>query len=643
MSEIKLLPDEVINKIAAGEVVERPSSVVKELVENSIDAGSTKITVELEEGGTKSIVISDNGKGIRKEDIPLTVCRHATSKIRSASDLFSIHTMGFRGEALAAISSVSRFKIKSRHFEEAEGSILSISNERELISPQILSYDGPKGTTIMVEDLFYNVPARSKFLKRSSTEYAHILELIQALSLVYPQIDFSLIHNSKEVFRAYPVNMDLGEGLNEKSLRERARAIFKEDAEKLIYAEDENEYGKIKALISPPGVDKATSKHIFSFVNGRWVKDKAVRSGIFRGYHGHLLKGRNPMGVIVLDHDPSLVDVNAHPAKTEVRFQYPGEVGALIALAIRSGIRQGGWAKSPEWSGQNLQEKPPEFIPPMPRHSTPNIDVSSHGTYKTPSMKGSSYSSSGFSEPRSAKSFSAPSSFPSSFKAPPETKRTVMSFSGATAGASEEEFSVRPYARDVIPWEELNFIGTFAKCYLLFEGPKEEFLAVDQHAFHERILFEMLTKDENLLLQAQPLMIPELVELSAQQVANLLEEKEKLAKMSFSFEAVSDSSVEIKKIPTLLAGKNLSELFAELSEKSWEETNAECNAEIMENILATIACHSAVRSGEILTGNELTQMLNQAKSVDFYHNCPHGRRVFRWFKKSEVAKWFDRI
>jgi DNA mismatch repair protein MutL len=222
MSDIKVLPDEVVNKIAAGEVVERPSSVVKELLENSIDAGANKIKVELVEGGTKSIVISDNGKGIRAEDISLTVCRHATSKIESASDLFSINTMGFRGEALAAISSVSKFKIKSRHKDELKGAMLTISNESELISPSIDEYDGAVGTTIMVDELFYNVPARSKFLKRASTEYAHILELTQALSLSYPHIDFSLVHNTKEVFRAYPVEGAKSGEVTEASLRERA-------------------------------------------------------------------------------------------------------------------------------------------------------------------------------------------------------------------------------------------------------------------------------------------------------------------------------------------------------------------------------------------------------------------------------------
>lgn len=662
MTKIKLLPDEVINKIAAGEVVERPSSVVKELLENCVDAQATKIKVELVEGGTKSIVITDNGKGIRKEDLPMTVCRHATSKIESASDLFSIHTMGFRGEALAAISSVSRFTIKSRHMDETVGSMLVISNEIELKKPTILSYDGARGTVIMVEDLFYNVPARSKFLKRSATEYAHILELVQALSLIHPQIDFTLVHNGKEVFRAYEVDGADTSGLCEQSLRARARAIFKDDAENLIYIEDENEYGTIKGLISPPGIDRATNKHMFSFVNGRWVKDKAVRSGVFRGYHGHLLKGRNPLGVIVLNHDPSLVDVNAHPAKTEVRFQYPGEVGALIALAIRAGIRQGGWARSPE-AQQTIGHQAPGFAP-VSSNVTPNFNAQpsshqsiqgSHSTvgtfpsrtsqstnfgsgrgFSTPTNPGSSYTATKHSH--SDASFGTEHSH--SMTAESQVKTTIQSFG---LDQFDEPHTHTSHENEVIPWNELRFIGTFAKCYLMFEGPREEFLVVDQHAFHERILFEKLTVDRSLLLQEQPLMIPELIELAPEQAAELEEAKDKLESMSFRYQKASDTSIEVTGVPTLLAGRNLNDVFNELSTKSWTESEVDSNAEVMEHILETIACHSAVRSGEILTDNEMTQMLAQARSVDFYHNCPNGRRVFRWFKKREIEKWFDRI
>ena len=650
MESIQILPDEVVNKIAAGEVVERPSSVVKELVENSLDAKATKIIVELIEGGTRSIVVADNGRGIRKKDIPLTIYRHATSKIETASDLFSINTMGFRGEALAAISSVSKFTLKSRHISEPMGGVLKISNDEELLSPVVDSYDGPSGTIIMVEELFFNVPARSKFLKRASTEYAHIFELIQALSLTNPSVDFVLLHNNKEVFRAY--SLDESSEVTENSLRERAKAVFKTDADKLIYVEDKNDYGCIKALISPPGLDRPTSKHIFAFVNGRWVKDKTVRSGIFRGYHGHLLKGRNPLGVIVIEQDPSLVDVNAHPAKTEVRFQYPGEVGALIALAIRSGIRQGGWAKSPEtiqaspraddhsnhsFNSYNQQSRPTSFDAKLRSgdlkfNSAPGVESSidiKSGAPKT--FRAGTLSSS-----------------KATFSVPENTKRSIMTFSGVDQN-TEQLFdkpvmsSDKNENRQIIPWQELEFIGTFAKCYLVFEGTHEELLLVDQHAFHERILFEKISEDRNLLLQAQPLMIPENISLGAEQVACLQEMVSQLETMSFSFRQISETEVEVTKIPSLLAGKDLCELFSELAEHSWNESGLKANAEIMENILATIACHSAVRSGEILTENEMTQLLTQANSVDFYHNCPHGRRVFRWFKKSEVARWFDRL
>lgn len=623
MKTIKKLSDDVINKIAAGEVVERPSSVVKELLENSIDAGAEKIKVEIVEGGTKSIFITDDGQGIRADELPLAVCRHATSKISSSADLFAIHTMGFRGEALAAISAVSKFTIKSRHVSETTGKMLRIENDADLLKPKVLPFDGPSGTTVMVEDLFHNVPARAKFLKRNATEYAHILELIQALSLINPHIDFALVHNTKEVFRAWRVSDSEGKTC-ERTLRERAKNIFKGDAEDLIYAEDESEYGSVKALVSPPGIDRNTNKHLFSFVNGRWVKDKAVRSGVIRGYHGHLLKGKHPLGVIVLKHDPSLVDVNAHPAKTEVRFQYPGEVGALIALAIRSAVRQGGWASSPS-APQPEPEKIPFYVPPKTA-SRPSVESSQFRSAAPAAFPGKSTSASSYSKPlREDQISKAP------FVAPPP-RVEVQSFGDPA-----------PRESKAIDWQQLQFIGTYAKCYLIFEGRFDELLVVDQHAFHERILFERLTHDKSLLLQGQPLMIPELVGLTPVQVSQLVEQKDQLEAMSFRISRVTDDSVEVSQVPSLVAGRDLNALLNELSEKRWDGSEMQANTELMEHTLSTIACHSAVRSGEVLSENDLSELISQAETVDFYHNCPHGRRVFRWFKKTEVERWFDRI
>lgn len=699
MPEIKLLSDSVINKIAAGEVVERPASVVKELVENSIDAGATSIKVEIEQGGRESIIITDNGKGIPKDELKLSICRHATSKIQSENDLFSIATMGFRGEALASISAVSKFTIKSRHESEAEGQMLEITSDAELDDPKVSPYYGQVGTTTIVESLFYNVPAREKFLKRAATEYGYILELIQALSLINPHIDFALIHNSKQVYRAYADETIEQDGdtyeLTEEILRKRSAAIFKEDSDKLIYVSDTNEYGSVKALVSPPGLDKSSFKHIYAFVNGRWVIDKTVKAGILRGYHGHLLKGRYPAGIIVLQHDASLVDVNAHPAKTEVRFQYPGEVTALLALAIRCGIRQGGWASSPtahelggSGGGFAAQSKGINYAPskttqnmsaPGSFSSPSSHSLSSSSSSSTLGASGNSYGNSSSERSSSLHSSSASSSAPAreryfgsgaidapssssqsrGFYSKPQMKETVMSFDGGYGARHAEQKEPLFYSDPVasastsqalsgsgnldVVWSELNFIGTYAQCYLMFEGRSSELLVVDQHAFHERILFEKLLKNKSLLAQKQPLMIPELIAMAPSEVSQLNEAKDKLSEFGFDFNCLSDSEIEVTQVPSLLIGKDLNSLFGELAENKYLDQDVSANSEIFEHVLATIACHTAVRSGETLTGNELKQLMDQAQSVDFYHNCPHGRRVFKWFKKSDVGKWFDRL
>lgn len=328
--KIKVLKDEVINKIAAGEVVERPASIVKELVENAIDAGATRIKIDLEEGGKKSIVITDNGAGIAYSDLPLTVVRHATSKIVTVEDLFSVGSMGFRGEALASISSVSNFSLISKKALENKAYKLSFDENNKEI-PKIEEWAHPEGTSISVKDLFYNVPVRLKFLRSAQTEFSQCLETVQSLCLANPKQTFILTHNGQEKFLA---SSDESEHDNrgssffgEETLRSRVAYLYgTEVSDQLLYATSVSDYLKIEALIAPPGLDKAISKVMQTFVNGRWVVDKVLRFGILRGYHSHLMKGRYPYILCYITMSQELVDVNAHPSKTELRFQYADEV-----------------------------------------------------------------------------------------------------------------------------------------------------------------------------------------------------------------------------------------------------------------------------------------------------------------------------
>jgi DNA mismatch repair protein MutL len=362
MGRVHLLEDAVINKIAAGEVVERPASVVKELVENAIDAQATAIRIELEEGGRRKIVVTDDGYGMSEEDARLAIVRHATSKISAVEDLYSVDSMGFRGEALASIASVSQFSLMTRQGQDSVGTRIQTDGSIDL---SVTPWHGPRGTTMAVESLFFNIPVREKFLKSPASEFAHCHELIQNIALARPEVSFTLLHNGKEYLSAPRVceREELqGSILTEKTVRRRAAQILSQEVvDELLYVTESNQYGEVEALISPPGVEKPTGKHIATFVNRRVVKDKTLRFGIMRGYSSHLLTGKYPRVLAFMTIDPSLYDVNVHPTKEELRFQYPTEVQGLISLAIRGRIRHGDWVRV----GNSLDDADIRMIPSL--------------------------------------------------------------------------------------------------------------------------------------------------------------------------------------------------------------------------------------------------------------------------------------
>ncbi|MEI8026207.1 MAG: DNA mismatch repair endonuclease MutL [Pseudomonadota bacterium] len=676
MTRIEILSDEVASKIAAGEVVERPASVLKELIENSIDAGATRIDVEWDAGGMTRLSVRDDGAGIDRLDMPRTIIRHATSKIKTADDLFTIKTMGFRGEALASIASVSKFTILTQP-PNGEGSKLQVLSDYDLLSPKISPWSGPVGTTVIMEDLFYNVPARLNFLRKSTSESAACLELIQNIALCNPAVSFSAMSNGKYVLQAEKIALSD----TESTLRARAKQII-EDVDQLLFIKDETSFGQVTGLISPPGLDRSTARNIYTFVNHRLVKDKILRFALQRGYHGHLLKGRQPVAIIQVVMDPSLVDVNAHPAKTEIRFQYPEDVQSLISLAIRKAIRDADWA-APQYS-----ESSPSTVPP-PAVTAAGTENEAHADFQASSYRAPlgrfvgedfgndipSSKSRDFSSPISHQSFSKDFDIATTSQATPwrkttETKVSLKSYDGSSyanqassqtyvdrrdtspspleASSSPKATTWKPgrelFEKDkkagAIPWADLTYIGTFAKCYLIFEYQKKLLLA-DQHAFHERILFEKLSHDPKLLKTVQPLIIPEVYTLSPEEAASLEQNLSKWKDLGFDLKIWTNGTVELNALPSILVNANKEALLAELSEKSWSHHDS-MSSDISSEVLETIACHTAVRSGEDLTENGIRDLLSQASEVDFYHNCPHGRRVFRWFDEKDVGSWFDR-
>lgn len=710
MGRIHLLDDDVINKIAAGEVVERPQSVVKELVENAVDARATQIEVALELGGVRSIAVFDNGVGMSAEDAHAALRRHATSKIRSADDLFQIASMGFRGEALASIASVSRFSLATVERGGDEGVKLSVQGGGPV---EVLPWRGPAGTTVVAENLFFNMPVRAKFLKAPQTELSHCLELLQAMALCYPHLGFTLKHNGRDHWRVpAAAKADDKSWFGEQALRTRADAIFGKDAASLQYICETTRHGDLEALVSPPGLEKSSGKQLFLYVNGRWVKDKVLRYGVLRGYHTHLLKGRFPVAVVHLRLDPTLVDVNVHPSKAEVRFQYPDEVQNLVALAIRNKLRDATWASPPTETLASPPRKQTEWPdkpasePSLERRLLPFVSEGFTGPVGGGRDSVTSMRSFGASRPGPAEADGTRQSLnPVATKAELEALLQAASQKGAawgttqgslpqegglpnllsgasrSGGASrfsggeaegdrvgisrgrprdlsiETDFGAASLANfraseglptfvagGVIPWDDLVFLGALGRCYLLFEA-LEHLLIVDQHAFHERILFERLARDDSLLTQSQQLLVPEAVELSPSEVAVLRARKNHLTARGFDFVPEGETTILVRAVPTLLAGRDIAGLFADLGQDLTNEVQGEptdTNAEMARLILAKAACHGAVRAGEELPPNELRQLLAEARTVDFYHNCPHGRRVLKWWTRSQVARWFDR-
>jgi DNA mismatch repair protein MutL len=693
MSRIQILSDEIVNQIAAGEVVERPASALKELVDNAIDAGAQWIHIDLEKGGLDAIIVRDDGCGMEAGDARLSLRRHATSKIRSFDDLFSIRSMGFRGEALAAISSVSKLTLTTVPAGSQTGVKIVCQKEPagEGEGLEELPWSGPSGTTVAVHSLFYNVPARAKFVKSAAVEFSACLELIQAMSLCYTEVGFSLRHQGKEQFRVPPGDRDgaTAEGLKgERSLRARAKAVLGKEATQLLYVTKKGRFGGFEALISPPGLTKGSGQALYFFVNDRWVKDKVMRQALLRGYHSHLPTGRFPWAILHLSLDPSIVDINVHPAKTEIRFQYAQEIHQLIADTVRECLRQGNWSlpESP-WNplghtadgGSGSKVKDPQLTPSRepstfslpPQGQTmaerresagsPGIRIPSRAEYGA---------SAAFSTPPAKVTrqvFELPEE--SASKPVLSTSRAEDSRPGASAsvpmgldlfdrkqriqdqiglGQLELEHPVSsPLSADQVLWDRLEFVGSFAKCYLIFRSP-EALLVVDQHAFHERILYEMMVKAVDTSRESQALLVPEGVDLSPTEVEILMGQHQALYKLGFDYKKVGTGTLEILAVPPILVGRDLAALFTDLVGSKHEECpGVESSpypkvSELSHDLIATIACHGAVRAGEDLMPGELRQLLSKAQDVDFFHNCPHGRRVFRWWNKNQIARWFDR-
>jgi DNA mismatch repair protein MutL len=397
----------------------------------------------------------------------------------------------------------------------------------------------------------------------------------------------------------------------------------------MIYTTASSQWAQMEALLSPPGVERSAVKDMYVFVNGRLIKDKSLRFATLRGYHSHLLRGRYPVSVIFLTMDSGLVDANVHPAKTEVRLQYANEIHSMMATAIRDALRKGAWA-SPQQTTAALVSDGRDDAAYQARKDSYKFDVDAG-----PNLRGQSTAV--------------------WREVTPHFNRPVANKAGRDEASANRDFGfdlisqfdskTEATAVDAINWDELDFMGSIADCYLLFKHGERatgaRLLVVDQHAFHERVIYERLLKDQNLLKASQPLLVPECVRLGPKAVSALESIKPQLTDNGFSLEIIDDSHVELRAVPILLAKADISELLETIAEQLML-LPIDSNVGLLHDLLSTFACHSAVRAGERLGSDELKVLIKEAKSVDFYHNCPHGRRVFRWWDEAQIARWFDR-
>ncbi len=618
---IRQLDDSAINRIAAGEVIERPASAVKELVENSIDAGATRITVEIADGGKTLIRVTDDGCGMTAKDLPLALSRHATSKI-DGSDLLNIHTFGFRGEALPSLGAVGRLTITSRAAGNDAAQIKVAGGKMDPVKPAALR----AGTVVELRDLFYATPARLKFMRSDRAEAQAIGDVIKRLAMAEPSVGFTLRDVSgggegRVTFRADPLSGDLFDALHGRL----ASVLGREFAENALKIDAMREGLRLYGYAALPTYSRGAAVAQFLFVNTRPVKDKMLTGALRAAYFDFLSRDRHPAAALFIDCDPTLVDVNVHPAKSEVRFRDPGLARGLIVSSLRHALAEAGHRASTTVAGATLgamrPEQPSGQTPPhayqMDRpsmgartaaYSAQRPDYAPVPPYQPPQQ------SSGFAEMASA-------------------------YSGQVidqqTGAAEQE-----QPPEALPLGAAR--GQVHENYIIAQTA-DGMVIVDQHAAHERLVYEKLKKQmgENGVA-AQALLIPEIIELSDNDCARLLAVADELARFGLGIEAFGGNAVAVRETPAILGEVNAEAMVKDILDELDDQGESQLVQARLEAILSRVACHGSIRSGRRMRGEEMNALLREMEATPHSGQCNHGRPTYVELKLADIERLFGR-
>ncbi len=649
---IRQLPPNLINQIAAGEVIERPASVVKELLENSIDAGSTRIEVSIQGGGTELIRIADNGCGMTAEQLPLALASHATSKLPDDESLFHVNTLGFRGEALASIGSVSHLTIRSRTETDDSGSEVNVRGG--VIEPPA-PCGCPIGTVMEIRNLFFNTPVRHRFLKTAQTEKGHIVEAFTRLALANPHVHFVLNNGDKQVY-------DLPQT---ERWSDRISAFFGgEIAEALIPIQSDDSQIRISGYVCDPSVSRGNARMQYLFLNGRHIRDRSLQHALVEAYRGLLMVGRQPVCFLRLDMPAEMIDVNVHPTKLEVRFTDGGRVYARLLQSLRhqflsTDMTQRVGPPAPITNDDQLRT-PPQSELGMPvrveqEHRQNVIQWARTGVANPSSDQLDSIGSSSTA--------TMPSLGTPAFQPFPGGGSGLGSVGAATDDAphdatesvsSEIDASTTP--SDIAPWDGARPQGENAPtvCYLGFQvhnrylvtQDESGMVVIDQHALHERVLYErvkakVLNDEGNL--ESQRLLVPEPVSLTPAERTAALDHAETLARIGMEVEDFGGETIVIQSYPAMLKNVKPADMLRTLLESVMGAGKKPEPLDLLNHLLSTIACKAAVKAGDPLAPEEVVSLLEQRDLYNDTHHCPHGRPTALFFSRDELDRMFGRL